>query len=110
MTPGVTAPSLLRIREAEALDGFWLRLRLTDGSVVERDLSEVLTGPVFRPIRDDPSLFRQVRVENETATWPNGADICPDVLIWGGPPPRDPRTPARSLRLAGAGAGDPPGS
>ena len=102
--------SLLRIRDVEALEGFRLRLTLTDGSVVERDVSKVLTGPVFVPLRQDPALFRRVRVENETATWPNGADICPDVLIWGGPPPREPRTPVRSLRLAGTGAGDPQGS
>ncbi len=36
---------------------------------------------VFEPLRDLDS-FRQVRVEPDigTTTWPNGADLCPDVL------------------------------
>ncbi|MBI3809853.1 MAG: DUF2442 domain-containing protein, partial [Nitrospirae bacterium] len=46
-------------------------------------------GPVFEPIRNDPAFFQAVRVEAGTVVWPNGADLCPDVLIWGGPPPQD---------------------
>jgi Protein of unknown function (DUF2442) len=79
--------ALLRIREVEALDGFNLKLALTDGSVIERDVSRLLVGPVFEPIRKDPSFFAKARVEGGTVVWPNGADLCPDVLIWGGPPP-----------------------
>lgn len=80
---------LVRISEATALEDFHLRLRLTDGSVIERDVSKLLRGPVFDSIRNDPSLFRQVRAEAGTVVWPNGADLCPDVLIWDGPPPEE---------------------
>ena len=41
--------ALLRIREVKALEGFKLRLTLTDGSVIERDVSSLLVGPVFDP-------------------------------------------------------------
>eukprot|EP01031_Cornospumella_fuschlensis_P023409 gene23409-28405_t len=36
---------------------------------------------VFLPLKDD-AYFAQVRVDPElgTITWPNGADVCPDVL------------------------------
>ncbi len=36
---------------------------------------------VFTALMDD-SFFRQVRVDRELGTivWPNGADVCPDVL------------------------------
>jgi hypothetical protein len=78
---------LLRIREVEVLDGFRLRLTLTDGSRLERDVSPLMAGPVFEPLRRDPRAFRMARVEGGTVVWPNGADLCPDVLIWGGPPP-----------------------
>jgi hypothetical protein len=79
--------ALLRIREVQALELFRLRLTLTDDSVVERDVSRLLIGPVFEKIRSDPAAFVQVRVEGGTVVWPNGADLCPDVLIWGGAPP-----------------------
>lgn len=81
--------ALLRIREVKALEGFELRLTLTDGSVIERDVSRLLVGPVFEPIRKDRAVFAKVRVESGTVVWPNGADLCPDVLIWGGAPPQE---------------------
>ena len=98
--------NLLRIREVVALDNFLLRLTLTDGSVVERDVSRLLEGPVFEPVRNDPVCFRQVRVEAGTVVWPNGADLCPDVLIWGGDPPEDDsaHVPEEALREAGHAA------
>jgi hypothetical protein len=80
---------MTRIRGVEALDGFRVRLSLTDGSTREVDLGPLLNGPVFEPIRKDPAVFRSVRVDSELGTivWPNGADIDPDVLVLG-------RTPA----------------
>jgi hypothetical protein len=84
---------LLRIRAVEALDGFRLRLTLTDGSIVERDVSALLIGPVFDSLKRDREQFRMARAEGGTVVWPNGADLCPDVLIWGGPPPADTETP-----------------
>ena len=85
--------ALLRIRVVEALEGFKLRLTLTDGSMIEREVSHLLMGPVFEGIRSDPKLFAQVRTEGGTVVWPNGADLCPDVLIWGGAPPEEGQEP-----------------
>jgi hypothetical protein len=90
---------LLRIQNAVALEGFKLRLTLTNGLVVKRDLSDVLAGPIFDPIRADPALFQRVRVEEGTVVWPNGADLCPDVLIWNGAPPKEDTAPPTQLRL-----------
>jgi hypothetical protein len=81
--------NLLRIRGVEALAGFRLRLTLTDGSTIVRDVSALMSGPVFESLKHDPESFRMVRAEGGTVVWPNGADLCPDVLIWGGPPPED---------------------
>jgi hypothetical protein len=80
---------LVRIREAKPLDHFRALLTLTDGRVVERDLEPMLVGPVFAEIRNDEVRFREMRVESGTLVWPAGADLCPDVLIWGGLPPAD---------------------
>ena len=78
---------LLRIRDVVPLKGFTLRLVLTDGTEVERDIASLLAGPIFEPLKSNPSLFHQVSVETGTVVRPNGADLDPDVLIWGGPPP-----------------------
>jgi len=79
--------NLVRIQDAASLEGFRVRLKLTDGRIVERDLEELLTGPVFAGLRGNPERFREFRVEGGTLVWPGGADLCPDVLIWGGLPP-----------------------
>lgn len=80
---------LVRIRDVVPLEGFRLRLTLTDGRVVERDVAPLLVGPIFEPIRSNHDLFLQARVQAGTVVWPNGADLCPDVLIWNGPPPAE---------------------
>ena len=77
---------LVRIREAEPLDNYRVQLTLTDGRVVERDLEPLLAGPVFAELRNNEARFREMRVEGGTLVWPTGADLCPDVLIWGLPP------------------------
>ena len=79
--------SLVRVQDVSPLDGFRLRLTLTDGRVIERDVLSLLVGPIFDPIKSDRELFCRSRVEAGTVVWPNGADLCPDVLIWGGAPP-----------------------
>jgi hypothetical protein len=96
---------LLRIQHVVPLEGFRLRLTLTDGSIVERDVSDLLTGPIFDPIRREPARFREARVEEGSVVWPNDADLCPDVLIWGGPPPREPHTPPKELHLEARATG-----
>lgn len=81
---------LTRIENVVALPGLRLRLGLTDGRVVERDVDALLRGPIFEPLRRDRRLFEAVRVEGGTIVWPNGADLCPVVVIWGGMPPAAP--------------------
>ena len=90
---------MLRIRRATAFGDRCLRLTLTNGNVVERDIGALLWGPVFEPLRDD-ARFRQVFVRAGTVAWPGDLDLDPDVLIWGGPAPREPACrPQRILRL-----------
>jgi hypothetical protein len=89
--------SLIRIQEVTPLEPYRLRLKLTDGSVIERDVAKLMIGPVFEALKTSSDLFRQVIVENGTVVWPNGADLCPDVLIWGGAPPEKATSPPRQL-------------
>ena len=76
-----------KIRKVTPLDGRRLRLQLDDGRVIDRDVTPFLTGPIFAEVRRDDRTFRTVKLEGGSVVWPNGADLCPDVLIWGGPPP-----------------------
>jgi hypothetical protein len=71
--------NLVRIQEVAPLDGYRVRLKLTDGRVIERDLAAHLTGQVFADICNSPEQFREFRVEAGTLVWPCGADLCPDV-------------------------------
>src|SRR5579864_972203 len=77
---------LVRIREAKPLDGHRVQLTLTDGRVINRDLTPLLAGPIFDEIRTDRHRFEEMHVEGGTLVWPNGADLCPDTLVWGYPP------------------------
>jgi hypothetical protein len=91
---------MLRVRRATALNGHRLRLTLTNGDVVERDVEAVVWGPVFEPLCREDARFRAVSVRAGTVTWPGNVDLDPDVLIWGGPAPMDPaERPPRLLRL-----------
>ena len=70
------------IVSASPLNGYRLQIRYEDGVEGVVDLSGLLSfRGVFEPLKD-PSYFSQVRVDAElgTVTWPNGADIDPDVL------------------------------
>lgn len=54
-----------------------------NGTRREIDLEPYLHGPIFEPIRDNPVLFRSMKIEGGTIAWPSGADIDPDVLYYG---------------------------
>ncbi len=82
---------MLRIESVEPLAGLKVKLKLTDGTGVERDLSDLLIEPLYSPVKDDRSLFEAVKVEYGTLVWPNGLDLDPDMVIWGGPPPAEQR-------------------
>lgn len=73
---------LVRVQKVETLHDFWVRLTFTDGTCREVDLERFLHGPIFEPLRRDPTLFHAVRVDPRMGTlvWENGADIDPDVL------------------------------
>jgi hypothetical protein len=73
---------LTRIQHVEPLHDRTVRIRFTDGSSRDLDLTPYLKGPVFDLIRTDPRAFRRVQVDPELGTigWPNGADLDPDVL------------------------------
>jgi hypothetical protein len=73
---------LVRVRTVKPLDGMRVYLEFEDGTQKTVDLEPFLWGPVFEPIRNNPTMFRTVKVEGGTIAWDNGADIDPDVLYY----------------------------
>jgi len=70
------------IVEARPAGEYKLYLRFEDGVEGEIDLSKLidLTG-VFEPLRDVREVAKvRVNAEHGTVSWPNGADLDPDVL------------------------------
>lgn len=78
---------MIRVTAVRALENRRVHLTFSDGTEKEIDLTPYLKGPVFEPLRD-PVEFGKVAVDPELGTivWPNGADICPDVLYHGRSP------------------------
>jgi len=68
-----------RITATRVLADHTVELQFDDGFAGRLDLTPILWGPVFEPLKD-PQLFRQVRAEGGTIRWPNDADLCPNVL------------------------------
>ena len=91
---------MLRIRSVEVAEDYWLRLGLSDGTMIERNVRELLWGPVFEGLRTDYGEFRRARVRNGTVEWPGDLDLAPETLIWDGPPPPgEPGPPPARLSL-----------
>lgn len=88
------------VTDVEVLGHYWLRLTFSDGLTGGVDLSHVRDwAGVFAPLRD-PDVLAQVRVDPEigTITWPNGAELAPEVL-----PERASAHPVRRSRRLAAG-------
>lgn len=71
---------MIEVTNVEHLGGFVLRLRFNDDTERVVDLEGELWGPVFEPLKENPELFRAVRIEGPTIAWPNGADLAPEFL------------------------------
>ena len=73
---------MVEVKQVTVLEGFRVLLEFSTGEHKVVDLEPLLCGPIFAPLKQDPALFRAVRVDEELGTivWDNGADIDPDVL------------------------------
>lgn len=71
-------PRVIDVRHA---GGYRVWLRFADGLTGEIDLSEVMWGPVFEPLKDVAEFAKlSADPELETLVWENGADLAPESL------------------------------
>jgi hypothetical protein len=91
---------MLHVKAVEVLEGYWLRLTLSNGDVVERDVQDLIRGGVFEQLRQRRDLFEAAFIDGSTVAWPGDVDIAPETLIWDGPEPDEPAArPERRLRV-----------
>jgi len=72
----------IRVTDAKALADFRLRVRFSDGTEGDVDLSHFIqsdTRPIVAALRD-PKVFAAIRVESDTVVWQNGFDLAPEFL------------------------------
>ncbi|MBP9841305.1 MAG: DUF2442 domain-containing protein [Simkaniaceae bacterium] len=69
------------IKKVEYLDRYRLKLHFDDKTIKTVDLEDMLKNAknMFIPLLD-VSFFEQVECDGTTICWPNGVDLCPDVL------------------------------
>jgi len=67
--------------------GFFVSVTFEDGSRRDVDLKRYLRGPIFEPIRASRARFRELFLDGGVLSWPNGADIAPETIFLGLPPP-----------------------
>ena len=74
-----------RIKKVEYLDGYRLRLHFDDKKIKIVDLTDMLKKAknMLLPLVD-VAYFKQVKCDGITIVWPNGIDLCPDVLYRSG--------------------------
>ena len=71
--------ALPRVVAAEYRGGYRIGLTFNDGIEKTVDFRDWLDGPVFEPLKDQ-AYFSRFFLEGGSVAWPNGADVCPDVL------------------------------
>ena len=71
------------VTKARFLEGYRVELTFSNGHKGVVDLRDRIVGRggMYKPL-EDPKLFRQGQVDDEAGSlvWPNGVDICPDLL------------------------------
>jgi hypothetical protein len=68
--------------KVKAMPRYRLRVAFADGFTGDVDLKDHINQsawPIVQPLKE-PGFFRRVRVKNGSVVWPNGYDVCPDVL------------------------------
>jgi Protein of unknown function (DUF2442) len=77
------------VKKVEYIEGYKLRLHFNDRKVKIVDLARMLKSAknMLLPLLD-VDFFKQVSCDGTTICWPNGVDLCPDVLYAMGKKPR----------------------
>ncbi len=69
------------VKKVEYLNGYKLKVVFNDGKAKIVDFTTRLQKAknMFLPLKD-VEYFKKVAADGTTLVWPNGLDLCPDVL------------------------------
>lgn len=69
------------VKKVEYINGYKLKLIFNDGKTKIIDFESRLETAknMFLPLKD-VDFFKKVKSDGTTLVWPNGLDLCPDVL------------------------------
>ena len=72
---------IYKVTSFNIIEPYSLIVRFDDNSEQRIDLSELLVGELYGPLKDS-SFFNKVSLDPEikTLVWPNGADFDPEIL------------------------------
>jgi len=91
----------MRVKEIEYIKDYKLKLTFSDKTVKIVDLENMIkkSRGIFSPLKDI-DYFKKVLLDDcqLSICWPNGADICPDVLYAMG---KEIKTTSRSKSKSG---------
>lgn len=70
-----------KIIAVEALDDYSLLCTFDDSTVKRFEMTQLIKrkGEMIEPLKKK-SFFKNVFLEMGTPTWPNGYDVCPDLV------------------------------
>lgn len=70
-----------RIKKVQYLEGYSLKLLFDDGKNKVVDLADIVRkGQNLIAQLKDIEYFKKVKCDGFSVVWPNGIDLCPDVL------------------------------
>lgn len=72
---------MVRIRQAIPIEKYRLKVTFSSGEEGIFDMKGWLRGPIYSTLKNE-DLFNHVAIDEISGTvcWPNGIDICPDMV------------------------------
>ena len=87
------------VEKVEYIEGYKLKLFFNDKKVKIIDFKDRLKEAknMFLPLKDI-QYFKKVKADGTTIVWPNGLDLCPDVLYETGKDFQEEKKQTKSIR------------
>jgi hypothetical protein len=76
---------MIRVSDVEALDGYLLKIKFSNGKLKLFDFKPFLEKPVFAPLKDK-NFFAKANIKYNTVVWNDKIDFDAESLYWNSEP------------------------